>query len=101
VVGRRRLSVTFIRLSYFVFIAWIIFAQNVCERADPICFDVSVRKIAHAGDDYCMETGGHSANSGVNAAVVHEVLRWHSVGVVPNLGRHRVRSSVLVSQLQV
>ena len=100
-VGRRRLSVTFIRLSCFVFIAWIIFAQNVCERADPICFDVSVRKIAHAGDDYCMETGGHSANSGVNAAAVHEVLRWHSVGIVPNLGRHRVRSSVLVSQLQV
>lgn len=66
-----------------------------------ICFDVSVRRIAHVEDDYFVETGGHSANSGVNAIVRHEVLRRHSVGIVPNLGRYRMRSSILVSQLQV
>jgi hypothetical protein len=57
----------------FVFIAWIIFAQNVCERANLLCFDVSVRRIAHVVDDYCVETGGHSANSSMNAVVPHEV----------------------------
>ena len=84
-----------------MFIAWIIFAQNVCERSNFLCSDGSVRKIAHIEDDYCVETGGHSANSGVDAIVRHEVLRRHSVGIVPNLRRYRVSSSVLVSQLQV
>ena len=74
-----------------MFIAWIIFAQNVCERANLLCFDVSVRKIAHVEDVYCVETGGHSANSGVNAIVRHDVLRRHSVGIVPNLGDIRSR----------
>ena len=66
-----------------------------------LCFDVSVRRIAHVEDDYFVETGGHSANSGVNAIVRHEPLRKHSVGIVPNLGGYRMRSSVLVVQLQV
>jgi hypothetical protein len=65
-----------------------------------ICSDVSVRRIARVEDDYFVETGGHSANSGVNA-VVTRYFRRQSVGIVPNLGRYRVRFSVLVSRLQV
>jgi len=77
-----------------------LFLHRMCERAKPLCFGVSVSKIAHVEDDYCVETGGHFANSSVNANFRHEVLRRHSVGIVPNLGRYRVRSSVLVSQPQ-
>jgi hypothetical protein len=73
----------------------------LCERTNPLGFVVSVRKIAHVEDDYCLETGGHSANNVVNAIDRHEVLRRHSMGTFPNLGRYRVRCAVLVSQLQV
>ena len=73
----------------FMFIMWIILAQNVCERAKPLCFDVSVVRIQVV-----------TANNSVNAIVRHEVLRRYSVGIAPNLGRYLVRSSVLVSQLQ-
>jgi len=51
----------------FVFIAWIIFAQNVCEMDNLLCFDASFRKIAHLEDAYFVEIGGHSANSALFA----------------------------------